>query len=73
MHSLLVVVLNYKKYSVADIHSLIRLLVDVKGNINLKKREILLITVYNQEWLTIDHQEINLPLNIKYSTDNSLP
>ena len=35
------------------------------------KREILLITVYNQEWLTIDHQEINLPLNIKYSTDNS--
>jgi len=36
-----------------------------------KKRVILLITVYNQEWLTIDHQEINLPLNIKYSTDNS--
>ena len=33
--------------------------------------EILQITVYNQEWLTIDHQGTNLPRSIQDSMDNS--
>ena len=33
--------------------------------INEETNDILQITVYNQEWLTIDHQEINLPTTIQ--------